>query len=190
VQADIRSWIEFLWIVFLVVWFIGALLQKQIARRETIRARLMHLMLAVVAWVLLFDERLRFAPLSVKFLPNVPLAAYLGLALAFVGIAFAIWARVFLGGNWSGTVTIKKDHELVRAGPYALVRHPIYTGILMALLGTVIDLRALRGLMAFGVVLVALWMKSRREESFMTEQFGAEYTDYKRKVKALIPFIW
>lgn len=106
------------------------------------------------------------------------------------GVAFAIWARVFLGGNWSSAVTIKADHELVRNGPYALVRHPIYSGTLLALLGTSIVFHAMRGLLAFGVAFLALRIKSRREEVFMMQEFGAEYVGYMKTVKALIPFVW
>jgi protein-S-isoprenylcysteine O-methyltransferase Ste14 len=190
VQTDIRRWIELLWVGFLVVWGIGALLQKQTVRREPIRSRLFHLSLAVVAGVLLFDKNLRLAPLGGRFVPKGLAFAYIGLTLTFVGIAFAIWARVFIGGNWSGAVTVKKDHELVRTGPYGLVRHPIYSGALLALLGTAIVFRETRGLLAFGVAILAFWLKSRREEFFMTEQFGAEYAKYQEKVKRLIPFVW
>ncbi len=189
-QPDIRKWIGFLWIGFLIVWGVGALLQKQTVRREPIRFRVIHLVLAVAAVVLLFDKSLSFGPLGAVFVPKGPAFSCIGLAVTFVGIMFAIWARIFIGGNWSGAVTVKKDHELVRTGPYALVRHPIYTGALLGLLGTAIAFRETRGLLAFGVAALALWLKSRREELFMMDQFGAEYVQYKQKVKRLIPFVW
>ncbi|MBV9269207.1 MAG: isoprenylcysteine carboxylmethyltransferase family protein [Acidobacteriaceae bacterium] len=106
------------------------------------------------------------------------------------GIIFDLWARFVLGRNWSGTVTVKQDHELVQSGPYGVVRHPIYSGFLLALAGTVIaqgDVGAFLGLV---LATLALRLKSLTEEAFMTQQFGSQYTTYKRTVKALIPFVW
>lgn len=189
-QPGILNWIAFLWIGFLFVWGIGALVQKQTVRRESTVSRLAQLILGGLAFVLLWNKRLGFGLLNRQFVPKGAASSYLGLALTVVGLAFALSARVFIGRNWSGAVTVKKDHELVCNGPYSLVRHPIYTGALLALLGTAIAFGEVRGLLAFGVATLALWMKSRREELFMTEQFGAEYAQYKQKVKGLIPFVW
>ncbi len=189
-HPDVLQWIEVLWIVFLVAWGIGALTQKQTVRKEAGRSRLVHLLLGALAGIVLFDKRLNFGILERPFVPQDIIFSYLGLTLTFAGIAFALWARVFLGRNWSGAVTVKKDHELVRTGPYALARHPIYTGVLLALLGTVIDLRQARGLLALGIAVLAFSIKMRREELFMAEQFGAAYAEYKQKVKALVPFVW
>jgi protein-S-isoprenylcysteine O-methyltransferase Ste14 len=105
-------------------------------------------------------------------------------------VAFAIWARFYLGRNWSGTVTVKQDHKLIRTGPYAVVRHPIYAGFGLAILGTAIAIGEVRGLAATVTALIGMALKSRLEEEFMTEQFGAEYVQYKKDVKAMIPFIW
>ena len=101
-----------------------------------------------------------------------------------------MWARFALGRNWSGTVTVKHDHELVRSGPYAIVRHPIYSGFLLGLLGTVIVRGSLGALLGLGVIVLVLRLKSLTEESFMLEQFGSQYTAYQRDVKALVPFLW
>lgn len=189
-HPDIRKWIELFWFAFLVVWTIAATTQKKVVRREPTRSRFAHLSLGALAAILLFDRRLSLGLMERPFVPGAAIFAYLGLVLTIAGIAFAIWARFFLGGNWSGAVTVKKDHELVCRGPYTIVRHPIYTGVLVGLLGTAIVLRETRGLLAFGVAIMALWMKSRPEEVFMMEQFGAKYAQYKREVKRLIPFIW
>ena len=96
---------------------------------------------------------------------------------------------MILGANWSALVTIKQDHQIIRRGPYALVRHPIYSGGLLALFGTAIAFGELRGLAGFALVFIAWWLKSRLEESFLESQFGASYTQYKREVKGLIPFV-
>lgn len=152
--------------------------------------RLLHLSLGGLAFLLLADPRLGVSPLTTSFVPETHFFSFLGLSLTIAGLAFAVWARAFLGKNWSAAVTVKQDHELIRHGPYSLVRHPIYTGILLALLGTSVTFGTIRGLLAFLVAGLALWLKSRREEFFMVDQFGAEYVAYRSKVKALIPFVW
>jgi protein-S-isoprenylcysteine O-methyltransferase Ste14 len=110
--------------------------------------------------------------------------------MTFAGVAFAIWARLHIGRNWSGTVTIKADHKLIRTGPYAIVRHPIYSGFLTAVLGTAIAIGEVRGLFAFVAAFIGVKLKAGLEEEFMTEQFGDEYVQYQREVKAFIPFVW
>lgn len=99
----------------------------------------------------------------------------------------AIWARVTLGGNWSGRVALQRHHELVMDGPYAMARHPMYLGFLMALAGTVVVLGEMRGLLGFGVIVLALCLKMRLEEKLMLRAFPEEYATYRRRVKALIP---
>ena len=110
--------------------------------------------------------------------------------LVVVGIAFAIFARFALGGNWSGSVTVKQDHTLIRRGPYSIVRHPIYTGLILAFLGVAVIVGQLRGLLGVAVLFLSFWLKSRVEERFMQEQFGAEYRTYQHQVKGLIPYIF
>jgi protein-S-isoprenylcysteine O-methyltransferase Ste14 len=109
--------------------------------------------------------------------------------LAIIGLAFAWWARLFLGRLWSSSVTKKADHRIVEAGPYAIVRHPIYTGILLAAAATAAEqgtARSLAGLLAFAL---AFWIKARLEERFLSEQLGAaDYDGYRRRVPMLIPF--
>jgi Putative protein-S-isoprenylcysteine methyltransferase len=101
---------------------------------------------------------------------------------------FTVWARVRLGGNWSGIVTIKHDHELIASGPYAIVRHPIYTGLLVAFIGSAMVLGEWRGVLAVLVAWWALWRKLRLEERWMAERFGQQYEAYCRRVPALVPF--
>jgi protein-S-isoprenylcysteine O-methyltransferase Ste14 len=101
-----------------------------------------------------------------------------------------ISALLIFGGNWSAAVTVKRGHTLVRRGPYAITRHPIYTGIVMGTFGTAMAFREVKGLLGLAIVLVTLRLKMRLEESFMKEQFGGEYENYQREVRALIPFVW
>ncbi|HLJ16073.1 MAG TPA: isoprenylcysteine carboxylmethyltransferase family protein [Bryobacteraceae bacterium] len=178
------------WIVAGIVWVIGAATAKPTARRESYRSRVLYTCILVAAFLLLFRKGLPFPVLEERFVPATPAAAWVGLALTILGIVFAIWARFYLGGNWSGMVTVKENHQLVRSGPYAIVRHPIYTGFSLAVLGTALAVGEIRGLIALALVATGLRMKSRIEEAFMDEQFGSRYREYQREVKALIPFVW
>ena len=110
--------------------------------------------------------------------------------MVLFGIAFSIWARLQLGGNWSGAVTIKEGHTLVCRGPYTIVRHPIYSGLLLALLGVALIVGEVRCLLGVGVLFLSFWLKSRMEERFMLEQFDGDYRHYQQKVKALIPYVF
>jgi protein-S-isoprenylcysteine O-methyltransferase Ste14 len=120
-------------------------------------------------------------------LPGSPVFDVVGVTLTAVGVGFAIWARFYLGQNWSGAVTIKVDHQLIRSGPYAWVRHPIYTGFLLAIIGTAVTRRELRGLIAIVLLGLAFWIKIQMEEVFMRKTFGPEYEEYSAATGALIP---
>ena len=104
-----------------------------------------------------------------------------------MGLGFTVWARLYLGSNWSRSVTIKQGHELITGGPYGLVRHPIYTGLLTGFLGTAIAIAQVRGLVAFALIFSVLWLKLRLEERWMRLQFGSAYEQYARRVRALVP---
>jgi protein-S-isoprenylcysteine O-methyltransferase Ste14 len=186
-QPDVHGYIGAAWIVLAVVWLVGAFTTKKTVRSQPGRNRIVYVTLVLLG-SLLFN--LQFGFLALRFVPMSAAAAYTGLALTVVGVAFTIWARFYLGSNWSGKPTIKEGHTLIRSGPYAVVRHPIYGGILVGLLGTAIAQGKLGSLIGTVLVLIAFKVKSRLEETFMTEQFGAEYLNYKEQVKGLIPFIW
>jgi protein-S-isoprenylcysteine O-methyltransferase Ste14 len=108
-------------------------------------------------------------------------------AFAVVGFAITVWARAILGSNWSGTVTIKVEHELIRTGPYRWVRHPIYSGLIMALLGTLIALDQWRGIVALPLLWVAFAIKYLKEEQAMRQTFGEQYDEYSRTTGAIFP---
>jgi len=178
------------WIAVGIFWLAAALKSKPVTRRQTVWARVSHISIMCVGFALVFGGPLLVGPLSWRALPDWPALGWAGFALTITGLAFTVWARFVLGGNWSGTVTIKQDHELVRRGPYAVVRHPIYTGALLALLGTAMALGEVRGFVGLVVVFIGWRGKSWKEEAFMRDQFGEQYTQYEREVKGLIPFIY
>jgi protein-S-isoprenylcysteine O-methyltransferase Ste14 len=124
-----------------------------------------------------------------RFLPASDLLSIGAILLVAAGLLFAIWARVTLGRNWSGSVTVKEGHTLIRTGPYARIRHPIYTGILLAFVGTALAIGEWRGILAFLLVLLALIIKSCTEEDRMRATFP-DYDDYRRKTAALVPFVF
>ena len=104
-----------------------------------------------------------------------------------LGLLFAVWARLTLGSNWSGTVTIKTNHQLIRRGPYRWIRHPIYTGMLAALLATAIAQGLLSGLVGFAFVFLALYRKARREEKFLAQEFGEAFTEHRQYTGMFLP---
>jgi protein-S-isoprenylcysteine O-methyltransferase Ste14 len=188
--SHVKTIILCLWLGLGIVWLAGAFVAKPRARAESLHSRLPLTGIGVLAVLIGFTRYFRFGWLARTLLPAGPAVAYTGLSLAAVGIGFAVWARVSLGGNWSGIATVKENHTLVTQGPYALVRHPIYSGLLLAILGSVVVAREVRGLVACGLLLVMLSARARIEERFMTDEFGSEYSEYRRRVKGLIPFVW
>jgi protein-S-isoprenylcysteine O-methyltransferase Ste14 len=176
-----------LWLAWLAYWLAAARDVKPARRRESPASRLLTIVLTIPAAVLLAVRGPWLSWLGARFLPDTMIVYSLGLLMVIAGLAFAIWARVHLGRNWSGTVTVKENHELIRSGPYAIVRHPIYTGLLLAILGTAIVVGEWRGLLAFCFLTIALVLKLRREERFMEESFPDTYPSYCAQVPALIP---
>jgi protein-S-isoprenylcysteine O-methyltransferase Ste14 len=186
---DVNLYIDAAWIAVSIVWLAGAFRTKRAVQAQTLGSRLAQASLPLAGAVLLFNSHLAIGPLAWRFVPDSAFIAYTGLALTWAGTGFAIWARFCLGQNWSANVTIKEGHQLRQSGPYAVVRHPIYSGFLLAFLGTALALGQVRGLVAGALAFLGWKLKSGMEEKFMEQRFGAEYAAYRRRVKALIPFV-
>ncbi len=178
--------IQSLWIAFLAYWFLLAANVKKTERLEPAGARALRLLLFAAAIVLLCAP-LRFTWVDVRLWPASRLSFFAGALITLAGLLFAVWARVHLGRNWSRSVTIKEGHELIVTGPYALVRHPIYAGLLAGFVGTALAIGEVRGVVGFALVAMALLLKLRLEEKWMREQFGAAYAAYAGRVAALVP---
>ncbi|MGA8364524.1 MAG: isoprenylcysteine carboxylmethyltransferase family protein, partial [Solirubrobacteraceae bacterium] len=110
-------------------------------------------------------------------------------AIVLAGAAFSVWARITLGRNWSAEVTFKQDHELIESGPYALARHPIYTGLIAMALGTAINYGRAIGFAVFLSLCGSLWWKAQQEERIMSRHFPDAYAEYKMRVRGIIPFV-
>ncbi len=148
-----------------------------------------QVMTLVVAGALLLLPPDLFPGFGVRFLPEHAGLFWTGIGLTALGLFFTAWSRHCMGTNWSGATVIKQDHELVRTGPYALVRHPVYTGLLTAFMGSALVLGQWRGLAAVALAMLAFWRKGTQEERILLQEFGAAYEAYRRRVRAVIPFL-
>ena len=176
------------WGLFIVYWSISAGWAKKIKVKEPIGVRLAYRPLAYAAILIsIFPQK--FPRLQYLLWPENLLTFYTGAAVMLAGLAFAVWARIHLGRNWSASVAIKEDHGLIRSGPYGLVRHPIYTGILGGILGGVIAGGTISLVIVLFLFSLCFWIKSRFEETFMVQTFDNQYIQYRKEVPALVPFL-
>lgn len=177
--------IDGLWLVFALYWITHAVGNKRSVYRQGWLPRMIFLIgIGVLA---VFIARAR--PLRVRMLPDSKATQIAGMVLCAAGIALAIGARRVLGSNWSGVITLKEGHELIRRGPYRYVRHPIYSGIILGAAGSFVALLpTLQGAACVLLIAAGLRLKSLREEELLATRFP-DYAQYKREVKALIPFV-
>ncbi len=188
-----ESFFPVMWIAFLLYWQIikaAGVKTKTTQRLEPAASRMVRALVFLIVIVLLSTTRIPLPWLYRQLWPPGLWPFWIGAAVTAGGLLFAVWAREHLGSNWSRSVTIKQDHELITTGPYALVRHPIYTGILVGFLGTAIALSQVRGIIGLVLVFLVFWAKLRMEEEWMQSQFGETYASYARKTSALAPFLF
>jgi protein-S-isoprenylcysteine O-methyltransferase Ste14 len=178
------------WWVFCAYWAISWLRVKRTKEREKSLDRLITVVVVVVAYNLLFANWPRIEMLRLRFVPDERWIAWFGVALTWVGVAIAIWARYCLGVFWSARVTLKEGHRLIETGPYAYVRHPIYTGMLLGCIGTTLVIGEWRGVLAVVLLLAAHSRKALREERLLTREFGDEYIAYRRRTGFMFPRVF
>jgi protein-S-isoprenylcysteine O-methyltransferase Ste14 len=177
-----------MWLSWVAYWWLASRTAKSSERREPLGSRLQHVLPLLLAVWLLWAERVPGSLLNERLFPWAPWEFWVAAFVTAAGMMFSVWARVHLGSNWSGIVTIKQDHELIDSGPYALVRHPIYTGLLLAIVGSAMARGEWRSVLAILIAWWALWRKLRLEERWMGERFGEQYAAYRQRVPALVPF--
>jgi protein-S-isoprenylcysteine O-methyltransferase Ste14 len=177
------------WILFCLIWLLAAASTKRSIYRESGAQRLRYWILLVLAYLLLTRRHRLPYPLDVRIISATETVQWTAGILCIAGLAFCVWARVTLGRNWSGTITLKEGHELIERGPYRLVRHPIYTGMLTMLLATAIRFGHLGGIAAVILAFASFWMKLSEEEKLMLQQFPDQYRSYQQRVKRIIPFV-
>lgn len=161
-----------LWLAFVIYMIAAALKVKRAEARESSASRWTYMAIILLGIVLIFTPYLGIGKLGLRFMPFSPAAAWIGLLLVALGLAFAVWSRRSLGRNWSSSVTIKEGHELVRTGPYAFFRHPMYVGIGTALLGTTIVQGHWKSITGVLLYYAGLWKKARTENAFLLQKFG------------------
>jgi protein-S-isoprenylcysteine O-methyltransferase Ste14 len=177
-----------LWLVWAISWLIAARWASQPVRIETTRNAAIYRTALVIGGVILAIPARSSWAIHLWW-PGY-LEAWLLVLLALLGFVFAWWARLHLGALWSSSVTIKPDHRIIDTGPYGLVRHPIYTGLLLAILATVLIKGGLMGIVGGAIILFGVMFKARLEEGFLREDVGLEtYDAYARRVPMLVPFL-
>jgi protein-S-isoprenylcysteine O-methyltransferase Ste14 len=177
------------WVVFITVWLLAAASTKRTVYRESRAQRLRYWVLLVISYLLLLYGRELPYPLNLRVIPRATPIACAAAFLCVAGLGFALWARVTLGRNWSGVVTLKEGHELVQRGPYRFVRHPIYTGVLIMFFATALVQSHLAGFVGVLLMFASFWIKLDREETLMLRQFPERYAAYQKGVKRIIPFV-
>ena len=193
--------IAVVWLLWGVVWVVLALRAKPTVRSEGVGSRLTFTLPIVLSMLLLLLSKRThlgialqgsgppWSWLFLRFIRFYPGVVCIGAPLTLLGAAIAFWARFTLGGNWSASVALKEDHQLVLGGPYRFVRHPIYVGALLAVAGTACAIGQWRGLLALALTFEAVWRRSKLEERLMVATFGDVYRHYQTRVRGLIPFI-
>jgi protein-S-isoprenylcysteine O-methyltransferase Ste14 len=183
------SVIRIAWIVWLISWFAAAAWSDRTVRRPAVRREVLYRVLTLAGAMLMFG----FNPAGKRTdTPLWPVPSVVGWVLAgFVicGFLFVWWARIHLGQLWSSSVTRKEHHHVVDTGPYAIVRHPIYAGLLLAIIATVLLRGTIITLTGGALIAAGIYVKARVEEEFLRQQLGEPYDTYARRVPMLVPFL-
>jgi len=176
-----------LWVLWVISWLIAALWANPTESQPSAESAVPYRATLLTGTVLELVPAHRYeGPMR---LWHIGLnGAWLCVAVMVIGLGFTWWARIHLGALWSGRVTRKADHRVVDTGPYRLVRHPIYTGLLLAMLATAVAKGTLSGIVGFATVFLGLTLKARLEERWLAGELGTgAYADYRRRVPMLVP---
>ncbi len=180
------------WEALGIVWLIGLAFTKRTVKAQPDATRVFQMAVILLGYCLLGlgSNWLQSGWLGMRYLPVNFAFREVGAAMTLAGCLFAIWARITLGGNWSGRATVKEGHTLIVKGPYAIARHPIYTGLLLASFGTALAVGQWRCILGLAILVPMFLVKMSQEERLMMETFPAAYPEYRQRVKALIPGVF
>ena len=179
--------VEVPWIVFVLYWIVSAIRTRDTVQTESSASRYAILLIEIAGFVLLFRHSAGVGFLGERFMHRTLASAIIGSILNWVGIGLAIWARYHLAEYWSARITIKQDHQLIRTGPYARLRHPIYSGIILAAIGSAVVIDQWRCVLGVCLVLTGYCIKARKEEAMLTQQFGDAFREHQKHAGFLIP---
>ena len=186
-QLNAGNVIRIAWIIWVTWWIVAAARTNRMKQREPAREWLLRLAVMAAAFELLFHSGRDLGILNRRFVPHSQVVRDIGAALTCIGLAFSIWARQHIGRYWSGSVSIRADHQLIRTGPYSRIRHPIYTGILVGLAGTLLADGHYAAIAAFLIVLGGLSWKALQEENLLRREFGPAFEEHKRLTGFFFP---
>ena len=179
-----------LWGILGFIWILFTFTNKRTVQKEGSRGRLAVLLVLIIGYVITFSQHIPLPIIGYAFIIT-PALGWVGVFVTACGVVLAVWARFVIGRNWSGSgITLKENHELVQSGAYRIVRHPIYTGLLLAAIGVVIAEAAPFNFVGVLLIAVAFLIRIPKEERLMMKQFPTQYPVYANKVKKLIPFVW
>ncbi len=175
------------WLAWLAVWIAASRHVQRTEQSEGFLLQLQHKVPQLTGFFLIFHDG-GWAIIRGRLYDRTEIEIA-GTVLTVLGLAFATWARVHLGRYWSGMITLKQGHKLIRSGPYRITRHPIYTGLLAAALGSAATAATADAMVGFVLIAAANIVKLWREEALMIRQFGEEYLRFKGEVPALVPLL-
>jgi len=179
--------VEVPWIVFVLYWIVSAIRTRDTLQTESFASRYAILLIEVAGFVLLFRHSAGIGFLGNRVMHRTLASAIVGSTLTWMGIGLAIWARYHLAEYWSARITIKEDHQLIRTGPYTRLRHPIYSGIVLAAIGSAVVIDQWRCVLGVCLVLMGYCIKARKEETMLTQQFGDAFREHQKHAGFLIP---
>ncbi|HKW26654.1 MAG TPA: isoprenylcysteine carboxylmethyltransferase family protein [Terriglobales bacterium] len=183
-HISVESW---LWLIFALYWFIASRTTAKTKARESLLSSLPRNAVLALGAVFLFGKWFSRGLLGQRFVPALSSIWAAGVLLTVAGLGLAFWARYHLGRYWSGQVTLKEGHTLVCTGPYRYLRHPIYSGLLLAVAGTGLTVGLYRALLGVLLVALGLWWKARQEDAWLARAFGEQFEQQRRRTGRLFP---
>lgn len=190
-RAAVTPWTfaGFAWLVWFLSWYLAAGWQARIAKRVPTASEIVYRILSWSGACLLFGVAGRYMGGQIRLWRLPPAGGWPGVGAVLVGLAFTWWARVHIGRLWSSGVSRKADHHVVETGPYGLVRHPIYSGLMLSVLSTAALRGTVEAWLGAATLVLGFYVKARLEEHFLRAELGPAYTEYAGRVGMLVPYV-